>query len=208
LREEIAGPMGIDMNVGLPAEDDARVGEFIAYVAPPGEESMRPWLERDPATVSGLDLARILAYRNPPSHPDGGIGTRMWRGAEWPSTNALSNARAVARMFGILANGGAVGSARLLSNELIREAHSIHSDGEDAVLGRPNRFGLGFQLTIPGVRPLGPGVHSFGHYGNGGVLGFADPGEAMGFGYVNNRAGRSWRDPRNIALVDAVYASL
>ena len=75
------------------------------------------------------------------------------------------------------------------------------------MLMRPNRFGLGFQLTIPGVRPLGPGPRAFGHYGNGAVLGFADPDAGIGFAYVCNRAGRSWRDPRNIALVDALYAA-
>ena len=63
-------------------------------------------------------------------------------------------------------------------------------------------------MTIPGVRPLGTGPRTFGHYGNGAVLGFADPDAGLGFGYVCNRAGRSWRDPRNNALVDAVYASL
>ena len=101
-----------------------------------------------------------------------------------------------------------MGGRHVLSGGLIEEALTIHADGEDAVLGRPNRFGLGFQLTIPGVRPLGPGPRAFGHYGNGGVLGFADPDGGIGFGYVCNRSGKSWRDPRNIALIDAVYESL
>ena len=84
----------------------------------------------------------------------------------------------------------------------------MHSDGEDAVLGRPNRFGLGFQLTNPGIRPLGTGPRGFGHYGNGALLGFGDPDNRVAFGYVCNRAGRSWRDPRNIALIDAAYSCL
>jgi hypothetical protein len=95
-----------------------------------------------------------------------------------------------------------------LDQSIIDQAIEIASDGEDAVLGRPNRFGLGFQLTNPGIRPLGPNARSFGHYGNGAVLAFADPDAQVGFGYVCNRAGRSWRDPRNIALTDAVYQSL
>jgi CubicO group peptidase (beta-lactamase class C family) len=200
--------MGVDFQIGIPERDDTRVADWINYTPQPGEESQRPWLERDPATCEGLDLARILAYKNPPQRPDLSPASRRWRGAEFPSTNAHANARAAARMFGALATGGTLDGRRLLAPETIAEAHTIHGDGEDAVLGRPNRFGLGFQLTIPGVRPLGPGAHSFGHYGNGGILGFADPDAGIGFGYVCNRAGRSWRDPRNIALVDAVYASL
>ena len=88
---------------------------------------------------------------------------------------------------------------------MINRANTIEADGEDILLGRPTRFGLGFQLTIPGIRPLGPNPRSFGHYGNTGILGFADPDAGVGFGYTCNQAGRAWRDPRNIALIDALY---
>ena len=208
LREEVSAPFGIDFLIGFGPEEDGRVADWIAYQPAPGEESQRPWLEVDAAKAEGIGLARFLAYRNPPALPEGGVNSRLWRAAEFPSTNPHSNARAIARVFGILASGGSAGGRQLLSRETIEQASAIDSDGIDAILGRPNRFGLGFQLTIPGVRPLGPGAHSFGHYGNGAILGFADPHAGMGFGFVCNRAGRSWRDPRNIALVDAVYASL
>jgi CubicO group peptidase (beta-lactamase class C family) len=208
VREELAGSMGIDFLIGVPPEEDERVAEWMPYRPTPGEESQRPWLDRDAATLDGVELARVLAYRNPPGLPDAGPNTRVWRAAEFPSTNPHSNARAIARLFGGLACGGMLDGVSLLSPELIAHATTIASDGEDAILGRPNRFGLGFQLTIPGVRPLGPGPRAFGHYGNGAVLGMADPDVGIGFGYVCNRAGRSWRDPRNIALIDAVYASL
>lgn len=208
VREEISGPLGVDFLVGFGAEEDHRVADWVPYVAPAGEESQRPWLERDPATLDGIDLCRILAYRNPPGRPDGDVNSRLWRAAEYPSTNPHSNARALARIFGALASGGGADGYRMLGPETIEAGRTIESDGEDLILGRPNRFGLGFQLSIPGVRPLGPSPKAFGHYGNGAILGFADPDAAVGFGFVCNRAGRSWRDPRNIALVDAVYASL
>lgn len=208
LREEIAEPFGVDFLIGFGAGEDVRAADWIPYRAQPGEESARPWLERDPATLSGMDLGRVLAYRNPPGHPEGAVNTRLWRQAEFPSTNGHGNARAIARLFGALANGGGLDDRNVLAPETIERAIQIESDGDDLVLGRPNRFGLGFQLTIPGVRPLGPGARSFGHYGNGAILGFADPDAQVGFGYVCNRSGRSWRDPRNIALVDAAYASL
>ena len=75
------------------------------------------------------------------------------------------------------------------------------------MLGRPSRFGLGFQLTQP-ERPLGPNPRSFGHFGAGGSLGFADPDAGLAFGYVMNRSGPRWQNPRNRALIDAVYGSL
>jgi CubicO group peptidase (beta-lactamase class C family) len=90
---------------------------------------------------------------------------------------------------------------------LLRDATSIQVDGPDRVLGRVSRFGVGFQLTMPG-RPLGPNDGSFGHYGYGGALGFADPEAGVAFGYLMNRPGDRWQTPRTQRLVDAVYASL
>ena len=208
IREEIADPLGADILCGFGPEHDARVADWINYLPQPGEDNLRPWLEKDPATITGLDLARFQAYRNPPPLPDAGTNTRVWRAAEYPSTNPHANARGIARFYAALSRGGEAFGHRLLSPESIDRANTIEADGEDVILGRPNRFGLGFQLTIPGVRPLGPGARSFGHYGNGAVIGFADPDARIGFGYVCNRAGRTWRDPRNIALIDAVFASL
>lgn len=208
VREEIAEKHGIDFLAGFGPEHDARVAEWAAYVAPPDEPSQRPWLDQDPATLSGVDLARYMAYRNPAPLPGTDMNSRVWRAAEYPATNPHSNARAVARFYGALATSGMLDTGRLVSSESIERANTIESDGEDAMLMRPNRFGLGFQLTIPGVRPLGPGPRAFGHYGNGAVLGFADPDAGVGFAYVCNRAGRSWRDPRNIALVDALYTAM
>lgn len=208
MREEVAKPLDADIFFGFGPEHDARVADWLPYQAAAGEESARPWLERDAASVEGIDLARILAYRNPPGRPDAGTNSRLWRAAEFPSTSGHASARGVARIFGALADDGSCSGYQLLRPETIERANTSEADGEDAILGRPNRFGLGFQLTIPGVRRLGAGDRSFGHYGNGAVLGFADPDARLGFAYVCNRAGRSWRDPRNIALVDAAYAAL
>ena len=114
----------------------------------------------------------------------------------------------MARLFGSLPCDGELDGVRVLLSDLIEQANTIEADGTDLVLGRPTWFGLGFQLTMPEVRPLGPNPRAFGHYGAGALLGVADPDERLGFGYVCNQSGRSWRDPRNIALIDAMYESL
>jgi CubicO group peptidase (beta-lactamase class C family) len=82
-----------------------------------------------------------------------------------------------------------------------------HAYGQDLVLARPSRFGLGFQLTQP-ERPIGPGQATFGHFGAGGSLGFCDPGAGLAFGYVMNQMGPRWQNPRTRALIDAVYECL
>ena len=52
------------------------------------------------------------------------------------------------------------------------------------------------------------GARSFGHTGAGGAVGFADPENGLGFGYVMNQmeAGVLPGD-RAVALVDSLYAS-
>ena len=94
----------------------------------------------------------------------------------------------------------------MLRPDTLGRAITEASSGTDFVLGRPSRFGLGFQLTQP-ERPLGPNPRSFGHFGAGGSLGFADPDAGLAFGYVMNRSGPRWQNPRNRALIQAVYAS-
>jgi CubicO group peptidase (beta-lactamase class C family) len=66
---------------------------------------------------------------------------------------------------------------------------------------------LGFQLTQP-ERPLGPNPGAFGHFGAGGSLGFCDPESGVAFGYVMNEMGPRWQNPRNVALIEGVFASL
>jgi CubicO group peptidase (beta-lactamase class C family) len=56
---------------------------------------------------------------------------------------------------------------------------------------------------------IGTSRHSFGHPGAGGSVGFADPENKIGFGYVMNRMGpHILLDPRAIALIGAVSKSL
>lgn len=203
ITEDVAGRLGVEFLVGTTAADDARTAEWVPYQPTPGEAvpPRNPAATIDAATATGLDRMRVMVSRNPAAAPDG-VTSRLWRAAEFPSTNPHSNARSIARIFGGLAGD------ELLDPNLRDEARVEHSDGEDLVLLRPTRFGLGFQLAMPGIRPLGPNPRAFGHYGNGAVLGFCDPEAGLGFSYVCNQSGRSWRDPRNIALVDALYESL
>ncbi len=92
-------------------------------------------------------------------------------------------------------------------DDILTEFTTEHSAGTDLVTQHPARFGLGFQLTQP-ERPLGPNKQSFGHFGAGGSLGFCDPHADLAFGYVTNDMGPRWQNPRNRALIEAVYACL
>jgi CubicO group peptidase (beta-lactamase class C family) len=145
------------------------------------------------------------AYYNPGGLSGAGvINSPRWRTAEIPSANAHGTARGVARVYAALI--GTTGPA-IVDPAALAEATAEQAYGQDLVLHRPSRFGLGFQLTQP-ERPIGPGRATFGHFGAGGSLGFADPETGVAFGYVMNQMGSRWQNPRTRALVDAVYESL
>lgn len=206
-RTEIANRLDADFHFGLGAKEDPRVSEFVwsADKSRPRISDLDPDLVEDDAEHA---LLLRCAYLNPPGLSGlGTVNTRRWRSAQIPSANGHANARATARVYSALACGGTVNGVRLLAPDLVDEATREASSGIDFVLRRPTRFGLGFQITQQ-ERPLGPNPRSFGHFGAGGSLGFADPIARLSFGYTPNRAGPRWQDPRNKALIDAVYACL
>jgi CubicO group peptidase (beta-lactamase class C family) len=213
LREEIAGPLGADVHIGLEATEDVRVAR---YLWPSGDRRSEAAQRFEGSTPIGderpeLEGDRLMvyhAYFNPRGASGTGVvNTREWRAAEIPSTNGHATARGVARVYQALANRGEVDGIRVVDAQALDEATREWSNGHDRVLDRPSRFGLGFQLTQP-ERPLGPGRNGFGHFGAGGSLGFCDPDAGLAFGYVMNQMGPNWQNPRNRGLIDAVYASL
>jgi CubicO group peptidase (beta-lactamase class C family) len=200
LREEIAGPLGADVHIGLPVSQHARIAEFVWPGSPTPEE--------EPAGLEGVRLMEYNAYFNPGGLSGAGVvNSRAWRAAEIPSANAHSTASGIARLYAALAAGGLLDGTAIVDTAALAAAATEQVHGQDLVLRRPSRFGLGFQLTQP-ERPLGPGRAAFGHFGAGGSLGFCDPERGVAFGYVMNQMGPRWQNPRTRALVDAVYACL
>jgi CubicO group peptidase (beta-lactamase class C family) len=69
------------------------------------------------------------------------------------------------------------------------------------------QFGLGFMVPS-GLIQLG-GPHSFGHFGAGGSVGWADPDAELAFGYIMNRMDIGLAgDQRSHSLIDACYTAL
>jgi CubicO group peptidase (beta-lactamase class C family) len=200
LRDEVAAPLGADFHIGLPASEEFRVAEFLWAAPTPAEE--------EPPRIAPHELMEYNAYFNPSGLSGAGtVNTRAWREAEIPSTNGHGTARGVARLYQALAGGGTIDGVAVVDRGLLDEAASEHVYGEDQLLHRPTRFGLGFQLTQK-ERSFGPGTRAYGHFGAGGSLGFCDPEAGLAFGYVGNQVGPRWQNPRNRALIDAVFHSL
>ena len=124
-----------------------------------------------------------------------------------PSTNGHGNARAVSRFYAALSDDGDLDGVHILSPAMVEMAIAEQVYGEDLVLQRPTRFGLGFQLTMA-ERPLGPGPRSFGHFGAGGSLGFADPDARVAVAYAMNQGRGGWQHQHVRHLIDLVYEAL
>lgn len=202
-RARIAGPLGIDAQIGIPETDDGRCSPLRWLPRETSGGAEPTLMEKAMADPQGM-LA--LAFANPPTLVfPATLETRAWRGGEIPSANGHATARALARLYAALARGGEIDGVRVLSRAQIDRARAESSAGHDAILDEPTRFGLGYMLSVPGEE-IGPNDGAFGHPGAGGSLGFADPEAKLGFGYVTNRLGtRIQLDPRAKALIAAVY---
>jgi CubicO group peptidase (beta-lactamase class C family) len=203
-RDEVAQPLGIDCHIGLPAEHDARVAEFIPIPPPPPGET-------DPEEELLKNAGPMVqkALNNPPKTV-ADMNTPSWRQAEIPAGNAHTNARALARVYGALACGGEVDGVQVLSPDSIERARAEQASGPDAVLfGLPTRFGLGFSLPPEGAGFGSSSGSALGCPCAGGSIGFADPGAHIGFGYTMNQMQPGMPvDPRALRIIDALYASL
>jgi CubicO group peptidase (beta-lactamase class C family) len=194
----VAGILEADVHVGLSAGEQRRCAEVLfEALGPPGapDESLEG--------LEGDARMEMLSYFNPPGFSSMGVvNTAAWRAAEVPSTNGHGSARGVARVYDALLEPG-----RLLSADLLAEATSPQSAGYCPILHEDVTFGLGFKPTVP-RRPFGPNAGSFGHFGTGGAVGFADPEAGVAFGYVMNHVIPRWQSTRNRALMEALYESM
>ena len=210
--EEVARPLDLEFWIGLPAELHDRVVPLVPMSLPGGIHFGDPDAE-PPGMIEMLQLlmgadsliARAL------SAPGGALtGDQTWNSselwsAELPAANGITNAHSLAKMYA--ATVGEVNGVRLLTPETVAHAIEVRSTGPDAVLVFDIPFGLGFMRDSMFAKFGNPA--SFGHYGAGGSVGFADPANELGFGYVMNKMelGISG-DPRTSTLIDAVYASI
>lgn len=201
----VSGPAGAEFWYGLPRSEHSRAAEICTVFPPlPPDQWPRAF---PPSGDAEHDQMIWHAYFNPAVVSGlGAVNSEAWRLAAIPSTNGHGTARGVAEIYAAFLRGGPA-RAGWAGPGVRAEATRIHADGEDRVLSRPSRFGLGFQLAQES-RPLGPNPDAFGHYGYGGSLGFADPLAGVAFGYLMNRPGERWRTPRTTRLLDALYACL
>jgi len=176
-REEVAEPLAADFHIGLAEEHEPRVG---ALIPAPSEEEMAD-VAGEPESIAAKTLT------NPPLE-GGSANSREWRTAEIPAANGTGNARAVARVAGVLAAGGSLDGVHLLDASTLTQVLEEQTNGTDLVLGVPIRFGLGVGLNSAEF-PIGPNPRTFFWGGWGGSLVVVDLDARLAFAYVMNKMG-------------------
>jgi CubicO group peptidase (beta-lactamase class C family) len=203
LADEVAGPLGLDMWIGLPESEERRVSPVIPPPRPTPEEAAILAQTIGPGTLGGRALMLNDAFLGTKGQMT--WNTRAVHAAEVPAANGITNARSLSRMYAACI--GEVDGVRLLSPEVVERASTRLTFGVDRCLVKEMAFGLGFFVPGPESDLGGPG--SFGHAGAGGSLGFANPRTGVAFGYVMNKMNANIDgDPRVEALTAAVQSCL
>jgi len=186
-REEIAKPLGADFHIGLPASEDHRVAELL----PPAPGTT-------PADGEQTELTRNMSTN--PLLDVSVTKSRAWRGAEIPAAGGTGNARSIAEIHAVLANGGVAKGKRIMSEAGCRKALELQIEGQDLIMRVPARFGLGFGLP-GGLIPL-PNKNSMFWGGYGGSLAIIDFDARATYAFAMNRMlGTTTGDPRAFNLV-------
>jgi CubicO group peptidase (beta-lactamase class C family) len=201
--DEVAGPLGLDIWIGLPAAHEHRVST-LEYAPGWGQGAA------DVAEQLASDALFNRIWRNPPIFPPDHIpwNSRAFHAAEIPGAGAIATARSMARLYGCLARGGELDGIRILSPATVDLGRTLLAKGVNPFDGHPIAYGVGFQLQTP-MRALGPAPDAFGHDGAGGSAHAAWPQHDIGFSYCMNQLRDAEPvDSRRQALLAALWTAI
>jgi CubicO group peptidase (beta-lactamase class C family) len=177
VQDELCMPLGIEgFFMGIPDAVAHRVAS----------------LRQEPAHLQDVQNWNALKLRAMPPHITTAevVNRPDVLRAVIPGAGGTMNARAIARHYAMLAGHGELDGVRILSPERVEMMRTLQTDDFDLVADTRIRKGMGYFLGGPvadgGVVAMGTSGREFGHSGNGGSLGFADPEHRFAFGLTKN----------------------
>jgi CubicO group peptidase (beta-lactamase class C family) len=203
-QEEIARPLQIEFYIGLPPEIP---GERLAALLP-----FSPWrairaLPSAPHELTTRVLWPWSLLRKSMLFGDLDPTDRRWLEVEIPAGNGVGTARAMARAYSALAEGGAELGITPATLSALTEQPGL-GGSRDEVLGVPSWYSLGYLRPGPELG-FGSSERAFGTPGAGGSFAFADPDARLGYAYVMNKMNfYLFDDPREKPLRDAVHRAI
>jgi CubicO group peptidase (beta-lactamase class C family) len=210
-RNIFAEPLGLDLWIGLPTAQNAKVANI--YAAKAGGIRVPAKFYNDVATsgtfahkvyVSPKGLSAVSEMNKPEI-----------RALPIVSFNGTGSANSLAKFYAMLANGGKIDDREFFLPKTLGWMQTTLTDGIDRVFQISTAFSAGFmkdsrsghqsifgrstdQLPVQ----LGP----FGHPGAGGSHAFADPENKIAFTYVMNQMEQSvLPNEKSLRLVKEIY---
>ena len=235
-RKNFAGPLGLDLWIGLPEKENPRVATMYAPKAgkqpgPKDRQSGPPVGRTRP--VASSDFYADLATKGTFAHKvfTSPFGLNAISAMNKPEIRALpivsfggiGSAGALAKFYAILANGGRMDGREFFSEKTVNWMTNTLTDGIDRVFQIPTAFSAGLMKDSRSAREnltalsgqvskraiFGTSPSAFGHPGAGGSHAFADPENGISFAYVMNQMEQSvLPNEKSLRLVDAIYALL
>ncbi|MEO5722780.1 MAG: serine hydrolase domain-containing protein [Ilumatobacteraceae bacterium] len=202
--DEISGPLGLEMWIGLPEQYESRVSPLISR---PADQAVDPAMQAMIDQFMGPDSrgGRAL-FLNGALAGDGMFNRRDVHAAEIPAANCITNASSLAKLYA--ATMGTIDGVQLLEEDTRNRVRAtVTPAGEpDLCLMMPTTFGMGV-MTYGQFTPFA-GAGSYGHPGAGGSVACAQPERQLAFGYVMNTMAQNLAgDVRAQNLLDAATAA-
>ncbi len=179
VRQEVLDPLGIDdVWIGVPASEHDRIARLINAAPRP----LPPDAPRFKAIPLHVGTSEEI------------FGRADVRQACIPGAGGFATAKAMARFFAMLANGGTLGGVRILPVDLVRSfiVPRPGSDEIDDVQGIAVRIGAGFWLAGNSQpenlgRLIGTNPNAFGHPGAGSSIAWVEPDKKIAVAILHNR---------------------
>jgi CubicO group peptidase (beta-lactamase class C family) len=226
--EEVAKPLGVETAIGIDEARFAELAEMHDDRSTTGDSAVMRVLMRRTSklarqrdsllgqaflgdgTTSLLERAHTIVR-----HPD-------WLRAEVPSSNGVTSAHDLARVFAVIARGGELDGARLISEKTLTQFMTPEHNLTDAVMmsgfspllrplvaGRasyPKALGWAGNSVRKGWGAMGPGARTVGAAGLGGHVVIADPDAKVSAAFVRSDFGPSPKAQEQ--LLRALYSCL
>ncbi|HKV22772.1 MAG TPA: serine hydrolase domain-containing protein [Mycobacterium sp.] len=198
VRDEIAGPLDADFQIGASPEDAGRIAELIP--PPPFDIPFDQLPEDNPMRKTLTNPAPEAAVAH----------TAAWRDADLGAVNGHANARSLARIVSPVSRGGTANGVELLSPATLDRVLEVQSHGPDLVLAAPLKMGIGYSISTPQVMPFLPAEETVLFWGGwGGSVVLMNPSRRATATYVMNKMGQgTLGNERTARYVKAIYEAL
>jgi CubicO group peptidase (beta-lactamase class C family) len=203
-RRVFADPLHLDLWIGLPADENARVATI--YAARIGRAPEPAAFYHDLTTPGTLVRQTFTSPHG--LHSVSGMNRPDVRSQSIVSFGGIGSASSLAKFYAMLANGGEFDGLRFFEERTLAWMSETLTDGIDRVFQIPTAFSAGFMKdSRQSIRKVfGPSALSFGQPGAGGSHAFADPANNLSFAYVMNQMEQAvLPNQKSLRLVDALY---